>query len=164
MEKKTKKTTDKVEETLSSKSDNDKLLNTIFNTCKLSMNSIEDVITLAKNTNFQNSISETHAKYEVISRECQMLAKAQDITLNSVDCLTKFKNWATVQIEAFCNSSTQSLAKILYGGTCCEIAEVVVQITNCDTADKDIISLAEKLSSLQEYHIHDLKKYLSIKE
>jgi hypothetical protein len=143
---------------------NELLLNTLHTTCKLSMNSIEDVITLAKNTNFQNAISETHSRYEVIRRECQMLAKAQNHALTPVDCFTKFKNWATVRLESFCDCSTQKLAKILYGGTCCEIAEVLVQMTNCEQADKDILSLAEKLSSLQEHHIHELKKYLTVKD
>lgn len=168
MEKKTKinnqKNDNEQDKAPLSTSHNETLLNTIYNSCKLSMNSIEDVITLAKNIAFQNAIIETHSHYEVISKECQMLAKAQDIMLKQVDCFTKFKNWATIQIEAFCDCSTQNLAKILYGGTCCEIAEVLVNLTNCELAEKEILNLAEKLTNLQEHHIHDLKLHLTTKE
>lgn len=140
------------------------LLNTIHHICSLSMNSIEDVITLAKNTTFQNAITDIHSRYEVISKECHLLSKAMNICLTPVDCITKFKNWATVRIDALFDCSTQNLAKILYGGTACEIAELIVKQSNCEGANADILNLAEKLENLQEHHIHDLKKYLSIKE
>jgi len=143
---------------------NEKLLNTLFTTCKLSMNSIEDVITNLKNTEFQTMISDVHSKYEVISKECAMLAKAQDICLCPVDCITKFKNWAAVKIGALLDCSTSNFAKLLYGGTSCEIAEVIQKTGQCSTADVAVIELSEKLQSLQEMHIHELKKFLSAKD
>jgi len=143
---------------------NEQLLNTIFTTCHLSMNSIEDVITSTKNTAFQTAISDTHSSYEVISKECQMLAKSFDIILMPVDCVTKFKNWAAVKLGTLLDCSTANLAKILYGGTSCEIAEVIQKTCECDGADADIVSLAEKLQNLQEKHIHELKKHLCTKD
>jgi len=143
---------------------NETLLNTLYKVSKLSMNSIEDVLPLTKDKIFQTTISEVHSKYEVIKKECEMIAKAQQITLTPVDCITKFKNWANVRIDALFDCSTQNLAKILYGGTCCEIAEVIVDTVNCEECEKEIYELAEKLSNLQEHHIHTLKQILLKKE
>lgn len=143
---------------------NETLLNTLYKACKLSIHSIEDVIIHSKNTTFQNAISDAHSAYQVISKECEMLAKSFHFTLAKIDCLQKFKNWATVQMDALLDGSTSNLSKILYGGTACEIAEVIVDMCKCEQADPDVLKLAEKLSDLQEKHIHTLKTHLCTKD
>ena len=144
--------------------DNKGLLNAIYLAAKTSSNSIEDIITSAKNTTFQSVISSQHSQYEVITKECEMLAKALDITLNQVDCLTKFKHWAIVKVGTLIDCSTASLAKMLYTGISCQIAELTINICEFKGADKDILTLAEKLSSLEEQNIHEMKKHLCDKD
>ncbi|MDD4211577.1 MAG: hypothetical protein PHC46_04245 [Clostridia bacterium] len=162
------KTTNKTETTSENteikKSDNEELLNAIYLTAKTSANSVEDVVTSAKNTIFQAAISAQHTKYEVIAKECHMLAKALNISLNDVDCIVKFKHWAIVKVGALIDCSTASFAKMLYTGISCQIADLVQKICKFKGADKDILLLAEKLSSLQEQNIHEIKKHLCTKD
>jgi hypothetical protein len=140
------------------------LLNKIYLTCKTSTNSIEDVITSTKNKDFQTLISTQHAKYEVIIKECEMLAKAQDAELEQVDCLTKFKHWAIIKVGTILDCSTAYLAKMLYTGISCQIVELIQQTCEFKNADKDILNLAEKLSNLQEQNLHEVKKHLCDEE
>ena len=140
------------------------LLNKIYLTCKTSTNSIEDVITSAKNKDFQTAISTQHAKYEVIIKECEMLAKAQETELEQVDCLTKFKHWAIVKVGTIIDCSTAYLAKMLYTGISCQIVELIQQTCEYKNADKDILNLAEKLQNLQEQNLHEVKKHLCDKD
>jgi hypothetical protein len=155
------KTMDNNKENKTDNNQNEQLLNVIYNICKTSIHSIEDVITSAKDEiNFQNEITKQHDKYDVISKECSMLAKAFSINLTHVDYLSKFKNWVNVKLNTLIDCSTSNLAKILYGGISCEIPEIILQRCKNKQADADILDLGERLLHLQEDNIHELKKFL----
>ena len=139
---------------------NEALLNAIYLDAKMALNSIEDVITRAKNTNFQNHISGEHGQYEVITKEALMLAKAQDIKLSDVNCIQKFKIWAGIKVSGLFDCSTRNFANLMFIGTAMGISDIIFNICDQKNADTDIIELAKKLQTLEENNLEELKKFL----
>ena len=58
-----------------------KFINSIFQNLSTALQSIEDMLPKVADEDFKKELSEEYSKYDLLSRECEMLAKSEGINL-----------------------------------------------------------------------------------
>lgn len=137
-----------------------KLLTKIFQNAKLGSQSIEELLEKVKDNNFKAIISTQQNKYDVIAKECEMLAKSADVNLKDNCIITKTKQATMVGLSTLLDQSTRHLAELMIQGSSMGVIDIIKNLHDYHCAEEEILKLGKQLQTMQEKYIEDLKKFL----
>ena len=137
-----------------------KFINSIFQNLSTALQSIEDMLPKVKEEEFKKELSEQYSKYDLLSRECEMVAKSENINLKDNNWFEKLKLWSSINIGTMMDKSTRNIAQMFLIGTVMGIVQCLKDIKDYSYVSDELTDLCNKLCDLEENNYQNLKKYL----
>lgn len=129
------------------------------NTCT-ALQSIEDLMTKTEDEEFKKELSNEYSKYDVISHECEMLGKSEDINLKDNNWFEKIKLWGAINMGTMNDKTTRHLAEMMLQGTVMGLVQCLKDIKDYRNTAPELDDICEKLSNLEEENYQNLKKFI----
>lgn len=143
--------------------ENEEILNYIYETSNMGMQSTKDLINVIKNKDnkIKKLLPEIEKNYEKYSKETEKLLNKQDIKAKPIGMMAKTMSKMSINKEMINDNSDSNIADMLIQGLTMGNLELTKHIDNYEkTADKKIIDLAKSLRKFGEEYIEKLKPYL----
>lgn len=137
-----------------------KLLTRIYQDAKIGTLAIEEVIKKTQNEKFKELISNQQNQYDLIAKEADVIAKANDVSLPDNNFFKKIKQIAMINLSLLANCTDRRIAEMMITGTVMGIIDAIKSIYDLEDSESEILALAKKLQTLQEKYVEDLKQYL----
>lgn len=138
----------------------EKLLNAIGKNVAMATQSLDIIMPDIDDPEFKAYIAKLNDEYNVIFKEIQMIAKANNVELKLTNPMEKAELWTAIKMKTIFNKTTRKFATMIYLGTNMGIPDLIIAICDFSDADNNIIELAKKLKKLEEESNETLKLFL----
>ena len=140
-----------------------KLLTRIYQDSRVGILATEEVIEKCKDESFKELISKQMSDYDLISKECETIAKSNKIELPDNSFFKKIKQLTMLNFSLLLDRSDRHIAELMITGTVMGIIDAIKSLYDLDEADSNIVAIGKRLQTLQERYVEDLKVYLEQK-
>ena len=142
------------------KSQNELLLTAIYQNCQTALQSIDNIMPSVKSDALTRELTDEESEYNIISQECEMLARSEDINIKDNNMFEKIRLWSSIKMSTLTDKSTTHVAEMLLLGTFMGMIQCIKDLGDHPSADEEIVHLCKKLEELEEKNIENLKNYL----
>lgn len=143
--------------------ENEEILEYIYQTSNMGMESTKDLINSlkGKDNKIKKLIEEIEKNYEKYAKETQKLLNKKDLKAKPIGMMAKAMSKMSINKEMISDNSDANIADMLIQGLTMGNLELSKHIDNYEkTADKKTINLAKSLRKFGEEYIEKLKVYL----
>ena len=143
--------------------ENEEILEYIFETSNMGMQSTKDLISAlkGKDNKIKKILPEIEKNYEKYSKETEKLLNKKDLKAKPVGMMAKAMSKMSITKEMMNDNSDSNIADMLIQGLTMGNLELTKHIDNYEKiADKKIIDMAKSLRKFGEEYIEKLKAYL----
>lgn len=137
-----------------------KLLTRLYQDAKIGELGTEEVLERCTDDKFKEIISNQMAQYNLISKECETLAKTNKIDLPDNGFFKKIKQVTMINLSLLFNDKDRHIAEMMITGTVMGIIDAIKALYDLDKADEEILNIGRKLQAMQEEYVEALKAYL----
>ena len=138
----------------------EKLLNAIGKNVSMATQSLDIIMPDIDDPEFKAYVAKLNDEYNVIFKEIEMIAKANNVELKLTNPLEKAELWTAIKMKSMFDKSTRKFATMIFLGTNMGIPDLVIAICDFGDADPQIVELAKKLKKLEEESDETLKLFL----
>ena len=142
------------------KTQNQLLLTSIYQNVQTALQSLDNIMKTVKCDALAAEISKQEGEYNIISEECEMIAKSEDIDIKDNNIFEKIRLWGSIKMSTISDKSTSHIAQMLLIGTFMGVITCLKDQSDHAGADEEILNLLSKLLKLEEANIESLKTYL----
>lgn len=139
---------------------NELLLTAIYQNVQTAMQSIDNILPSIESDALANELSKQESEYNVISKECEMIAKSEGIDIKENTIFEKMRLWSSIKISTLADKSTSHITEMLLIGTFMGVINCIKSENDYSYADKNLIELSNNLKKLEEENIESLKIFL----
>ena len=132
----------------------------IYKNAEMGIIGIDNIITKAKNEEFENMLKNQKKDYNTICRETENILKKYGKKNEEVGTMAKVSTAVMSEMAMLKDDSIQNITKMMMEGTNKGIIEITEKINSYQISDAEIVLLANKLKELEENNIEELKKFL----
>ena len=137
-----------------------KFINSIFQNLSTALQSIEEMLPKVEDEEFKKELSEQYSNYDLLSRECEMLAKSEGINLKDNNWFEKLKLWGSINMGTMMDKSTRNIAQMFLLGAVMGIVQCLKDLKDYSGVSDELTDLCNKLSDLEENNYQSLKSFL----
>lgn len=142
------------------KSHNELLLTSIYQNVQTALQSIDNIMPSVKSDALLSELSNEENEYNVLNKECEILAKSEDINIKDNTIFEKIRLWSSIKMSTLTDKSTTHVAEMMLLGSFMGTIQCVKDLTEHSSANEEILNLCKKLQDLEEKNIQNLKNYL----
>ncbi len=136
-------------------------LNAVYQNCRVGVQSLEDIISKVEDDTFKRKLAKLQDDYAVIAKECELLAKSEDIEpIKDNNWLEKVKLWSSINMSTMSDKSNRKIAELLLMGTFMGIITCIKDEYDHRNVSSDIDELLKRLKTLERDSIEMLLPYL----
>ena len=139
---------------------NELLLTSIYQNVQTALQSLDNIMPSVKCDALASEISRQEGEYNIISEECEVIAKADGINIKDNNVFEKIRLWSSIKMSTLTDKSTTHIAEMLLLGTFMGTLQCIKDQSDHAGADEEIMNLLNKLMKLEENNIETLKTYL----
>ena len=123
------------------KSQNELMLTAIYQNCQTALQSIDNIMPSIKSDALKRELADEESEYNVISKECEMLAKSENINIKDNSMFEKIRLWGSIKMSTLTDKSTSHVSEMLLLGTFMGVVDCIKNLNESPTANEEIISL-----------------------
>lgn len=142
------------------KNKNQLLLTSIYQNTQTALQSIDNMLPNIKDDALISEISKQESAYNVISKECEMIAKSEKINIKDNNLFEKIRLWSSIKMSTMGDKSTSHIAEMFLLGTFMGVITCIKDESEHASASENILNLLQKLKEMQEANIESLKVFL----
>lgn len=135
-------------------------LNYIYKNAKMGIVGIDSVLTKATDEKFEKLLIKQKDEYDSICKEAYDILKKYGKEYEDVSALAKISTNIMSEMSLLKDDSIQNIAKMMVEGTTKGVVEIIEKLNAYNNTDVEITVLADRLKSMLENNIDELKKYL----
>lgn len=139
---------------------NQLLLTSIYQNTQTALQSLDNIMPSVKCDALASELANQEGEYNIISQECEILAKSEDIDIKDNNFFEKIRLWSGIKLSTITDKSTTHIAEMLLIGTFMGVITCIKNQEEYASADEEILNLLNKLLKLEEKNIETLKTYL----
>ncbi len=137
-----------------------KYLTSLYQTTCTGLQSIEEMMAKVEEEDFKTLLSDMYSGYDLISKECEMLAKSENIDLKDNNWFEKAKLWSSINMSTLMDKSSRKIAELMILGTVMGLVQCLKDYKDFEGVDKELSAICEKLKDFQEDNYQKLKKFI----
>jgi hypothetical protein len=139
---------------------NEILLTSIYQNTQTALQSLDNILPNIKDDALINEISKQESEYNVISEECEMIAKSEGVNIKDNNLFEKIRLWSSIKLSTLTDKSTTHITEMLLIGTFMGVITCLKDESQHAGASEEILNLLKKLRALEEKNIESLKVFL----
>lgn len=140
-------------------------LNAIYQNTKTAMQSIEDIICKAKESELVNELSREAERYSQLAEECEKFAKENGIeNIKDNNWFEKARLWTSINLATLTDKSTRNIAEMMLLGTFMGIITCVKDKSDHKNVSEKLDQIIDKLYVFERENIDKLLPFLNNKK
>ncbi len=136
------------------------MLTAIYQNAQTALQSLDNIMSSVKCDALASEIANQEGEYNIISQECEIIAKSEEIDIKDNNMFEKIKLWSSIKLSTISDKSTSHIAEMLLIGTFMGVINCLKSQSDFAGADEEVTNLLSKLLRLEEKNIESLKTYL----
>lgn len=137
-----------------------KYLTSLYQNACTAMQSIEDLLPKVECENLKKELSNELTNYDIIARECEMIAKSEDIDLKDNNLIEKIKLWGSIKFGTLTDKSTRHITEMMLIGTVFGLIQTLKDAVDYKNICPELDDLCLKLTDLEETNYQNLKHFI----
>ena len=137
-----------------------KLLNAIYQNVKMGVESMEELMGICKSEDLKTEMSKQLSDYNILAKECEMLAKAENLDIKDNNWFDKTMLYSSIKMKTCFNKIEENIAEMLIVGSTMGVIDVIKMKNKTGCDNNEILEIALKLEDFQERNIQKLKPFL----
>lgn len=139
---------------------NAELLNFIYQNSQMGVKTLEQLIGIVEDQEFKRHLESQLEEYQVINQKAKALLNKEGKEEKAINTLDKVKAYLMINIQTMTDKSTSHVAEMLIIGSNRGVIDAIKNIRRYQDVKPEIVHLMEKLLSIEEANISQLKKFL----
>jgi len=135
-------------------------LNYIYKNAEMGVIGIDNIIKKVQDEKFENVLKTQREEYVSICSEASNILKKYGKQNEEAGTMAKVSTKVMSEMMMLKENSSHMIAKMMMEGTNKGIIEITEKINAYNNTDAEIVVLANRLKSMLEKNIDELKKYL----
>lgn len=139
---------------------NIELLNYIHQNSEMGQNTLNQLIGIVEDNSFKEVLQSQFNEYKKIFDLSEEKIKEQNKEAKEINTFSKISTYMMINLKTLTNKSPSHISEMLIQGSTMGIIDVTKKITEYNSADKEILDLANNLLKFEQNNIEELKKFL----
>lgn len=139
---------------------NVEVLNFIYQNSEMGTNTITELIDIAENVPFEQTLLRQLEGYKEMNNEAVALLEKEDHEPKGLNKLDQIKTYFMIKVSTMNNHSTSHIAEMLIQGSTMGTIDMVKKLNSYKELKEEVRTLGEKLLKFEEKNIEELKTYL----
>ncbi len=138
-----------------------KYLNAIYQNTRTAVQSIEDIITKAKDNSLISELSRQLDEYSCLAKECENFAKAESIEgLKDNNWIEKARLWTSINMATMTDKTNRNISEMMLMGTFMGIITCTKDRADHDGVSPELDEILDKLMQFERRNIDALMPFL----
>lgn len=139
---------------------NIEMLNYIYQNAQMGENTLEQLMKISKDENFNKLLGSQFSEYKKIFNEAQQKLTALNKEAKDLSAGRKVMTYIMINFETLKDSSPSHISQMLIQGSTMGIIAITKNLKEYKDANQDIISLGQKLLEFEQQNVEECKKFL----
>lgn len=139
---------------------NAELLNFVYQNSQMGINTIEQLLEIAKDNTFKEHLKKQLEGYLDIHKTAKSMLNENGYDEKGVRSLEKLKTYLMINIQTLSNKTASHISEMMISGSTMGVTDALKNIHKYEDAEKDILKLMKQLKSFEESNIENLKKFV----
>jgi hypothetical protein len=137
-----------------------KYLSSLYKNITTALHSIEELQPKVEFEDLKKELSNQLTNYDIIARECEMIAKSENFDLKDNNLLEKIRLWGAININTLADNSTRHIAEMMILGTITSIIQCLKDLKDFKNVCPDLDDLCQKIIEVEEKNYQKLKIFI----
>lgn len=139
---------------------NTELLNFIFQNSQMGVETINQLMGIIEDKEFKSHLNSQLSEYNEINNHARHMLTANGYDEKGLSAFEKIRTYLMINMQTLTDKSTNHIAEMMIIGSNMGIIDAIKRLKQYADAEKDILSLMEKLLKIEENNIKELKAFL----
>lgn len=139
---------------------NIELLNYIHQNSEMGQNTLNQLIGIVEDNSFKEVLQSQFNEYKKIFDLSEEKIKEQNKEAKEINTFSKISTYMMINLKTLTNKSPSHISEMLIQGSTMGIIDITKKINEYNSADKEILDLADNLLKFEQNNIEELKKFL----
>lgn len=141
--------------------ENAELLNYIYQNSQMGVETIEQLMGIAKDGKFKGLLQSQYNEYKTINDGAKRMAEKFGYEEKGLGAFEKMRTEVMINMQTMADKTTSHISEMLMIGSNMGIINAIKNLKKYQYAESEILGLMEKLLQLEENNVQELKRYLS---
>ena len=139
---------------------NIELLNYIHQNSEMGQNTLNQLIGIVEDNSFKEVLQSQFNEYKKIFDLSEEKIKKQNKEAKEINTFSKISTYMMINLKTLANKSPSHISEMLIQGSTMGIIDITKKINKYNSADKEILDLADNLLKFEQNNIEELKKFV----
>lgn len=139
---------------------NVELLNYIHQNSQMGKDTVKQLIEISNDEQFKNLLKSQYNEYVGIFERTNTLLEQFNKEPKGIGAFAKVSTYIMINLHTIANKSPSHISEMLIQGSTMGIIQITKKISEYNTADTEIINLANILLNFELQNVEECKKYL----
>lgn len=136
------------------------LLNFIYQNVQMGQTSIPQLLSSCSDEDFKRALRSQLGEYEQIGAEAARLLGRRGQSPDGVGPMAKMSSFVMTEMKTMQDPSVSHMAKMMVQGNTTGETTLLQHLRECDSADREVLELGEKLLHTLRHNTGEMKKFL----
>lgn len=139
---------------------NIEFLNYIYQNAEMGKTTISQLIDIAKDQSFKQSLQSQLREYnEIFDMADNMIKQCQE-TSKGIGTMTKLKTYIMINMNTIKDKTASHIAEMMIQGSSMGIVDITKRLKEYNNSEQDIIELGNRLLKFEQQNIEEMKTFL----
>lgn len=139
---------------------NAELLNFVYQNAQMGVDTIRQLMEIAQDANFKQHLQSQYNEYEAIHKIAKAKLQENGFDEKGISAFAKVRTYLMINLQTMTDKTTAHIAEMMILGSNMGVIDAIKNIRKYDDAEKDILSLMDRLKKFEERNIEQLKEFL----
>lgn len=139
---------------------NSELLNFIYQNSQMGIESLEKLISITTDSEFNNCLSSQLDEYKSINAKAKQNLIEKGYDEKGISAFTKMQSYIMLNFETMMNKTPSHISEMIITGSTMGVIDAIKNIKKYKDAEQSILKLMDDLKKFEERNIEELKSFL----
>lgn len=137
-----------------------KYLTSLYQNVTTALQSIEDLMPkVAEYEDLKKELSNEYTKYDIVARECELIAKSEKINLKDNTWFEKLRLWGSIKMTTLMDKSRRHIAEMMLLGTVMGLIQCLKDIRDYEGVSAELDDICNEIYEMEESNYQTLKDF-----
>ena len=136
-------------------------ITSLYQNVTTGLQSIEDLMPkVDEHLPLKKELSDEYTEYDILARECEMIAKSEKINLKDNNWFEKLRLWSSIKLTTMMDKSERHMAEMMILGTVMGLLQCLKDIKDYEGTSEELDDLCQRIADMEEKNYQKLKEFI----
>ncbi|SHO51487.1 hypothetical protein [Anaerocolumna xylanovorans] len=139
---------------------NAEYLNYIYQNAQMGTETIGQLLDIVEEKEFKDILNSQYKEYEAIEKEAERILREKSKEEKDISLYQKVSAYIMINVKTLTDKSASHIAEMMMQGSTMGVIDIIRNNRKYQEADKEIVSLGQRLLKFEENNISECKKFI----